>query len=156
MAHADIMPTHAEKRRLPFTPEQLYDLVADIESYPEFLPWCIATRVTRRDGNVLYSDMVIGFKMFREAFSSRVTLDAPRRVDVAYLGGPLKYLNNHWLFLPNDDGSCTIDFYIDFEFRNRLFQKLVGPLFNEAVRRMVAAFATRAHAVYKPITADRE
>ena len=144
------MPTHAEKRRIPYAPEQLFDLVAGVEKYPEFLPWCIATRVTERESGVIHADLVIGFKVFREKFSSRVVLHPPGRIDVAYLKGPLRYLNNHWLFIDNGDGSCTIDFYVDFEFRSRLFQKLVGPLFNEAVRRMVSAFDARAHALYGP------
>jgi coenzyme Q-binding protein COQ10 len=141
------MPTHAEKRTIPFTPEQLFDLVADIERYPEFLPWCIATRIRRRDGNVLHSDMVIGFKMFRERFTTRVTLDRARTIDVAYTEGPLKYLNNHWKFEPAPDG-CVIDFYVDFEFRSRVLQKMIGLVFNEAVRHMVGAFEERAHALY--------
>jgi len=141
------MPTHAEKRILPYTPKQLFDLVADVGRYPEFLPWAVAARVTKRQGNVIHADLVIGFKMIREKFSSRVTLTQPDRIDVAYLDGPFKYLNNHWLFLPHEDG-CLIDFYVDFEFRSRVLQKLIGALFNEAVKRMVAAFEARAGDLY--------
>ncbi|MFQ5533219.1 MAG: type II toxin-antitoxin system RatA family toxin [Sphingomonadales bacterium] len=144
------MPTHAEKRTIPYSCEQLFALVADVSKYPEFLPWCVGSRITRRVENTVYADLIIGFKVFRERFSSRVTLHHPNRIDVAYLKGPLKYLNNHWLFIDNGDGSCTIDFYVDFEFHSHLFQKLVGPLFNEAVRRMVAAFDARAHELYGP------
>ena len=142
------MPTHAEKRTLPYRREQIFRLVAEVEKYPEFLPWCIASRVFRRDGNAIYADLVIGFKVFRERFTSKAVLSAPERIDITYLKGPLKYLNNHWCFIANDDGTCTIDFFIDFEFRNRFFQKLVGALFNEAVSRMVDAFEARAHALY--------
>ncbi len=142
------MPTHAEKRVLPFTPEQLFDLVADVERYPEFLPWCQATRVTRREGNVFFSDMVIGFKMIRERFTTKVTLDRPRRIDVSYLSGPMRYLNNHWIFIPHGNGHCLIDFYVDFEFRSPFLQRMIGVLFNEAVRRMVGAFETRAYQLY--------
>ena len=141
------MPTHAEERRLPYTQQQLFDLLADVARYPEFLPWCTACRITKREGNVIEADLMIGFKMVRERFTSRVTLSAPGRVDVQYLDGPFRYLNNHWVFKPTDDG-CVIDFYIDFEFRSRILQRLMGPLFNEAVRRMVSAFDTRARALY--------
>jgi len=144
------MPTHAEQRVLPYTPRQLYDLVADIEKYPEFLPWCIATRIRERDGNLLVSEMVIGFKMFRERFLSRVTLDPEgRRIDVAYAEGPFKFLTNRWIFEPHPDG-CLIDFYVEFEFRSRLLQKLIETLFHEAVRRMVRAFEARARVLYGP------
>ncbi len=141
------MATHAERRALPYTPEQMYALVADVERYPDFLPWCRAARVTRRDGDVLYADLVIGFKMFRERFSSRVTLSPPDRIHVDYVKGPMRHLNNHWRFEPHDKG-CIIDFYVDFEFRSTLLQAAIGLLFNEAVRRMVAAFEARARVLY--------
>lgn len=142
------MPTHAEQRRLPYSPEQLFDLVADVERYPEFLPWCLDCRVTRRQGDVLYADLIIGYKMVREKFGSRVTLTRPDLIRVEYLSGPMKYLSNQWRFLPAPDGGCIIDFYVDFEFRNPFFQRLMGLFFNEAVRRMVAAFEARAKALY--------
>lgn len=142
------MPIHAEKRVLPYRPEQLFELVADIESYPEFLPWCLAARVRKREGDLVVADLVIGFKMIRERFTSRVTLDRPdRRIDVTYAEGPFKYLQNHWVFLDHPDG-CLIDFYVDFEFRSRLLQRLIQPLFHEATRRMVAAFESRARTLY--------
>ena len=142
------MPTHAERRVLPFTPEQLFDVVADIEKYPEFLPWCIATRIRRREGKVVHADMVIGFKMFRERFTTKDVLDRPRRIDVSYHEGPFKYLNNHWIFEPRGDEHCELDFYIDFEFHSWLFQKMMGVVFNEAVRIMVSAFEKRAREIY--------
>ena len=142
------MPTHAEVRELPFSQAQLFDLVADVERYPEFLPWCVAARVIRRQDNVVHADLVVGFRMFRERFTSKVTLNPPGRVDVEYIKGPFRYLNNHWLFEPVGEGCCAIDFYIDFEFRSRLFQRAITPLFNEAVRHMVSAFETRAHKLY--------
>ncbi|MBP7066463.1 type II toxin-antitoxin system RatA family toxin [Ferrovibrio sp.] len=142
------MPTHAEKRILPYRPEQMYDLVAGVEHYPAFLPWCIGARIRERNDNLLVADLIIGFKMFRERFTSRVTLDpAKQRIDVAYSEGPFKYLKNHWIFRPHAQG-CEIDFFVDFEFRNRLLQKTIELLFGEAVRRMVAAFETRAEALY--------
>ncbi len=145
------MPTHAERRVLPYAPEQLFDLVAGVEKYPEFLPWCTGVRVRKREPDFFVADMVIGYKMFRERFTSRVDLDRPGRIDVAYSEGPFKYLNNHWLFLPHPEG-CEIDFYVDFEFHSRLLQRMIEVLFNEAVRRMVGAFEARAHDLYDPKT----
>jgi coenzyme Q-binding protein COQ10 len=142
------MPTHAEHRRLPYSAEQLFDLVADVERYPEFLPWCLAARIRERKENSITADLLIGFKMVRERFTSRVVLDRPKRVDVSYSEGPFRYLNNHWIFLPQDDGSSIIDFYVDFEFRSRMLQRIIGMLFNEAVRRMVGAFEARARQLY--------
>lgn len=145
------MATHAEKRVLPYTPDQLFDLVADIERYPEFLPWCIGARVRSRRDNLIVADLVIGFKGIRERFTSRVTLNREEmRIDVAYHEGPFKYLNNHWIFNETPSGACEIDFFVDFEFRSRLLQKIIGLLFNEAVRRMVAAFEERAGELYGP------
>ena len=146
------MPTHAEKRLIQHTPEQMFDLVADIEKYPEFLPWCVATRVREKGveggSNMVISDMVIGYKMFRERFTSKMHLDRPGfRIDVAYSEGPFKYLNNHWLFIADGEGTI-VDFYVDFEFRSRLLQKLIGAVFNEAVKIMVHAFEKRAKSVY--------
>ncbi len=143
------MPTHAEQRFLPYTPEQLFDLVADVERYPEFLPWCVGARIRERRDTLVVADLLIGFRMFRERFTSRVTLDRPRRIDVAYSEGPFRYLDNHWIFEPAE-GGCRIDFFVDFEFRSRVLQALIGALFNEAVRRMVHAFETRARALYGP------
>lgn len=141
------MPTHAEKKFLPYTPAELFDLVADIERYPEFLPWCVGTRIRSREGNVVVADMIIGYKAFRERFTSRVTLTRPSRIDVAYSEGPFKYLTNHWIFIPETAGT-TIDFFVDFEFRSRILQALIGVVFQEAVRIMVNAFERRAEAIY--------
>ena len=142
------MPTHAEKRTLPYTPEQLFDLVAEVEAYPEFLPWCLGIRVRKREENVITADMAVGFKIFRESFTSRVTLQRPGRIDVAYTQGPFKYLNNHWLFEPDGNGGCVLDFYVDFEFKSRIFQAAIGAVFNEAVKMMISAFEKRADALY--------
>lgn len=143
------MPTHAEKRRLPYPPEQVFDLVADVERYPQFLPWCLACRIRKWEGGAHFvADLVIGFKMIRERFTSRVSIERPRRIDVTYHDGPFRYLTNHWTFEPDGQGGCIIDFYIDFEFRSRTLQKVIGQLFNEAVQRMVNAFEKRANALY--------
>lgn len=144
------MPTHAERRLLPYTAEQLFDLVADVERYPEFLPWCIGARIREKQGNTITADLLIGFKMVRERFTSRVVLDHPRVIDVSYTDGPFRYLNNHWAFIPQSPNGCIIDFYVDFEFRSRLLQKIIEVLFNEAVKRMVGAFETRARQLYGP------
>jgi coenzyme Q-binding protein COQ10 len=141
------MPTYAERKQLPYSAQQLYELVADIESYPKFLPWCVAARNRSRNGNVLVSDLMIGFKMFRERFTSEVTLN-DGRIDVAYREGPFKYLTNHWIFEAQPDGSTIIDFYVDFEFRSKMLQSIVGALFNEAVKVMVGAFEKRARQLY--------
>ncbi|WP_025898976.1 type II toxin-antitoxin system RatA family toxin [Sneathiella glossodoripedis] len=142
------MPTHAEQRILPFTPRQLYDLVADVGSYPEFLPWCVGARIKEKTETRVLADLVIGYKMFRERFTSRVTLSPEQpRIDVEYMDGPFKYLNNHWIFMEHPDG-CEIDFYVDFEFKSAILQKTIGLLFNEAVQRMIAAFEQRAHDLY--------
>jgi coenzyme Q-binding protein COQ10 len=143
------MPVHAEQRVLPYTPEQLFDLVADVERYPEFLPWCLAARVTRRERDRFWADLMIGFKMVREKFTSRVTLDrANHRIDVTYEEGPFKFLDNHWIFHPMADGSCRLDFHVEFEFRSTLLSRIIGVLFHEAVRRMVHAFEGRARTLY--------
>ena len=142
------MPVHKEKRVLPYSPEQLYALVMDIERYPEFLPWCLAARIKDRREELIVADLVIGFKVFRERFTSRVVPNATaQRIDVTYAEGPFKYLENHWVFEDHPDG-CLIDFYVDFEFRNKLLQRVIEALFHEAVRRMVAAFETRARDLY--------
>jgi coenzyme Q-binding protein COQ10 len=142
------MPTHAEQKILPFTPQQLYDLVADVGSYPEFLPWCVGARIKEKTDIRILADLVIGYKLFRERFTSRVTLDPQQpRIDVEYMDGPFKYLNNHWIFMPHPDG-CEIDFYVDFEFKSAILQKTIGLLFNEAVQRMISAFEQRAHDLY--------
>lgn len=142
------MPTHAEQRHLRYSQKQLFDLVAAVDRYPEFLPWCSAARITRRDGQTFHADLVVRFKMFQERFASRVTLHPHALIDVAYINGPFRYLNNHWRFIEADDGGCIIDFYVDFEFRSKMLQKLIGLLFNEAVSRMVSAFEARAKDLY--------
>jgi coenzyme Q-binding protein COQ10 len=142
------MSTHAERRRLPYRAEQLFELVADVERYPEFLPWCVGARVRERTSTLVVADLLIGYRMVRERFTSRVILDRPGRIDVSYSDGPFRYLNNHWLFEPQPDGGCIIDFYVDFEFRSRMLQRIIELLFNEAVRRMVGAFEARARDLY--------
>lgn len=141
------MPTHAEKKILRYTPEQLFDMVADVRRYPEFLPWCVGARIVSQTESEQIADLTIGFKMFRETFRSRVTLERPHHVHVEYLTGPFRYLNNHWRFKPVAGGT-EVDFFVDFEFRSRLLQVVIGTVFNEAVSMMVRAFERRARALY--------
>lgn len=142
------MPHHEETRHLPYTADQMFALVADIGRYAEFLPWVQATRILKTEGDIVTADMIVGFKMVREKFTSRVTLTPNSRVHVDYISGPLKYLNNDWIFRAIPGGGCEIDFSVDFEFRNRVFEGLAGMFFHEAFHRMVSAFETRAAAVY--------
>ncbi|QIE54470.1 type II toxin-antitoxin system RatA family toxin [Pikeienuella piscinae] len=147
------MPTHGEKREMPYSAEQMFALIADISSYPEFLPWCSAARIRSRreteNGEVVDADLVISFKLFRERFGSRVTLRPEMgEIDVAYLDGPFRYLNNHWKFRPLTEASCEVDFFVDFEFRSRPLQALIGLVFNEAMQRIVRAFEARAADLY--------
>lgn len=143
------MPVHQETRRLPYTPEQVYDLVADVERYPEFLPWCIACRIRKRESAAsLIADLAVGFKMVREQFTSRVTLEPKRAITVEYLTGPFEYLRNTWSFRAAPGGGCEIDFFLTFEFRSKLLQAVIGALFEEAVHRMVGAFEARAARLY--------
>ncbi len=142
------MPRHSERRPLPYRPDQMFDLVAAVELYPEFLPWCKAARIRERKDDLIVADLVIGFKGVTERFTSRVTLDSTiPKIDVSYEDGPFKYLENKWVFENSPDG-CVIDFYVDFEFRSRLLQGLMGLVFTEAVRKMVHAFEKRADALY--------
>ena len=142
------MPTHAEVKTLPYTPEQMFDLVADIDRYPDFLPWCLDANVWERNENEVLADLVIGYGPVREKFTSRVTLERPGHIHVEYLKGPMKHLSNHWRFLPHNPDACVVDFFVDFEFRNPILRQLMGVFFNEAVRRMVSAFEARAKQLY--------
>ena len=148
------MPTHSEIRRMPYSASEMYALIADVASYPQFLPWCSGARIRARkpqsDGSeVLEADLVISFKVFRERFGSRVTLrPGDNQIDVAYLDGPFRYLNNHWRFKPVDDAACEVDFFVDFEFRSKVLQTVIGVVFNEAMRRIVRAFEERAEELY--------
>ncbi len=146
------MPTHSETRPLPYTAQQMYDLVADVAKYPEFLPWCAAARIRRTyqagDGKVMEADLVISFKVFRERFGSRVTLfDELKRIDTEYLDGPFKYMRSDWEFEDTDDG-CNVSFHVDFEFKNAVLQGIIGVVFNEAMHRVVRAFEQRAAVLY--------
>lgn len=146
------MPTHSEIRPLPYSAAQMYDLVADVARYPEFLPWCAAARIRSRtpqgDSELMLADLVISFKVFRERFGSKVLLTpGAHRIDTEYLDGPFRYMKSTWVFHPTETG-CNVDFFVDFEFRNAVLQKIIGVVFNEAMHRIVRAFEDRARALY--------
>lgn len=148
------MPSHSEKRVLPYTAQQMYDLVADVARYPEFLPWNTAARIRSRKpvdggGELMEADLVISFKVFRERFGSRVTLwPADLKIDTEYLDGPFKYLKSWWTFRDRPEGGCEVEFFVDFEFRNAILQGIIGVVFNEAMHRIVRAFEKRAEQLY--------
>lgn len=142
------MPGIRETRKLPYSAEQMFDLVADVARYPEFLPWVIATRVRSDTDTEMVADMVVGFKSLREKFTSRVAKDRPREIDVHYVDGPLRDLDNTWIFRPSEDGGCEVDFSVDFTFKNMVFEALAGQYFDRAFRRMVEAFEARADKLY--------
>lgn len=146
------MPTHSETRTLPYSAAQMYDLVADVGSYPEFLPWTAAARINSRedrgDHTVLHADLVISFKVFRERFGSKVVLwPDEHRIDTEYLDGPFRHMESKWQFT-DVEGGCEVSFYVDFEFRNRILQGAAGMFFYEAMQRIVRAFERRAQALY--------
>lgn len=150
------MPHHQDSRDLPYNARQMFDLVADVESYPQFLPWNSAARIRSRqqrpDGaEEIAADLVISFKVFREKFGSRVVLwpqTDPLRIDTEYLDGPFRHLRSGWSFTDRPEGGCRIEFFVDFEFRNLILQKLIGAVFNEAMHRIVRAFEDRARVLY--------
>lgn len=142
------MPRHAETRALPYTPEQMFDLVADVARYGEFLPWVAAVRVRENSETAMVADLVVGFKMLREKFTSRVEKARPGRIHVDYVDGPLAYLRNEWGFRPDGAGGTLVDFSVDFAFRNRVFEALAGQMFDRALRKMIGAFEERAAVLY--------
>ena len=146
------MPTHSETRILPYSAQAMYDLVADVARYPEFLPWCAAARIRgitpEGAARLMEADLVISFKVFRERFGSRVLLwDEARKIDTEYLDGPFRYMKSTWAFR-DAPGGCEVDFFVDFEFRNAVLQGIIGLVFNEAMQRIVRAFERRAEALY--------
>jgi coenzyme Q-binding protein COQ10 len=142
------MPQHQETRILPYRPEQLFDLVADIDRYPDFLPWCKAARIVRRDEQSVVADLVIGYKLLTEKFRSEVTLDRPHSIAVHYLSGPLSHLSNRWDFEPSGKRACALSFQVAFDFRNPFLRSAMQVFFDKALTKMVAAFEQRAHQLY--------
>jgi len=142
------MPRHSETKHLPYTPEQLFELVADVGRYDEFLPWVVAVRVRSSSEAETVADLVVGFNAFKERFTSRVTKQRPGKIVVDYIEGPLKYLKNEWRFEPDAGGGTKVHFSVDFAFKSRLFETLAGAMFDRALRRMTGAFEQRAAALY--------
>ncbi len=147
------MPQFETHRPVPHSPDQMFDLVADVERYPEFLPLCEALVVRsrkERDGKILLiADMTVGYKAIRETFTTQVLLNkAERAIDVKYIDGPFKYLDNRWRFQPSENGGCIIDFFIDYEFKSRILGALMGSMFDRAFRMFTDAFETRANKIY--------
>ena len=142
------MPRHSETKHLPYSPEQLFDLVADVKRYDEFLPWVVAVRVRSSSDTETVADLVVGFNAFKERFTSRVTKNRPTHICVDYVEGPLKYLKNEWRFEPAKGGGTDVFFSVDFAFRSRIFEALAGQMFDRALRRMTGAFEQRAAALY--------
>jgi coenzyme Q-binding protein COQ10 len=147
------MPAFHTVKSVPYTPVQMFDLVADVEKYPEFVPLCESLRVRRRSQSgegveILVADMSVGYKSIRETFTTRVTLDRARlRIDVEYIDGPFRFLENRWKFLKQGEG-CDVDFHIAYEFRNFALGMLMGAMFDRAFRKFTSAFEARARQVY--------
>lgn len=144
----DVLPSHREKRLVPYSDEQMFALVADVERYPEFLPWCAATRIRSREGDTFTADLLAAFGAFREKFTSRVRLDHPTKtITIEYIEGPFQHLTNRWHFVALETG-CEVDFDIDFRFKSRTLEALISGMFTRAVEKMTSSFVTRAHALY--------
>ncbi|MEP7221183.1 MAG: type II toxin-antitoxin system RatA family toxin [Novosphingobium sp.] len=142
------MPALHEVRRLPFSAEQMFDLVADVGRYADFLPWVVATRVRSDSAAEMVADMLVGFSAIREKFTSRIEKTRPESIRVHYVDGPLRDLDNVWRFRSLGPHECEIDFNVQFSFRNIVFEKLAGQYFDKAFRKMVAAFEARAAVLY--------
>jgi coenzyme Q-binding protein COQ10 len=146
------MPTHTESRASPYGPKQLFDMVLDIERYPEFLPWCRASRILSRSEGEIQGELVIHFKGLTESYASRI-VPAIRGddyfIEVTQLRGPFKHLNNHWRFEVLPEGGSMIHFSLDFQFKTRWLDGLIGGLFSKAVEKMTRAFTDRADVLYK-------
>ena len=142
------MPRHTETRNLPYTPEQMFDLVADVKRYQEFLPWVAAVRVRSNSETDMIADLVVGFRAIKETFTSRVRKRRPEQIVIDYIEGPLKYLHNSWTFEADGKGGTNIAFCVDFAFKSRIFESLAGQMFDRALRRMIGAFEDRARELY--------
>ena len=139
---------HEERRIIKHTPSNLFKLVSDVKRYPEFLPWCLGARVRKNRKNNFEADLIIGFKIYKEIYSSEISLDnINKKIIVNYKDGPFEYLENYWVFKDNKNG-CEVEFMVDFKFKSVFLQTLMETLFSEAVRRMVGAFEKRANELY--------
>ena len=139
---------HEERRVINHTPSNLYKLVSDVKKYPEFLPWCLGARLKNNNKNSFDADLIIGFKIYKEIYSSQIFLDKiNKKITVNYKSGPFEYLQNHWVFNENKKG-CEVEFMVNFKFKSVFLQTLMETLFAEAVKRMVRAFESRANQLY--------
>jgi len=146
------LPEHKETRNLSYSAQQLFDLVADVEKYPKFLPWCTGARILERKKEYIVADLIITFKPFSEKFRSKVFLKAPVKdkkgeIIVEFVEGPFKHLTNQWVFIPKKEGS-DLEFHINFEFRSKILEKLIGIMFEKAIKKMGDAFVKRAEEIY--------
>jgi coenzyme Q-binding protein COQ10 len=148
------MPSFRNKRRVPHSAVRMFDLVGDIERYPEFVPLCRDLKIRRRETNdqgaeVLIADMTVAYKLVRESFRSRVTLDRSKlQILVEYLEGPFSHLENRWTFVPAGPDASDVEFFIDYEFKSRMLGVLMGAMFDTAFRRFATAFEKRADEIY--------
>jgi coenzyme Q-binding protein COQ10 len=142
------MPHHHERRTLVHSAAQMYDLVIDVRSYPGFLPWVSAIRVRSDNEAEILADMIVGFKSLKETFSSRVIKTPKSAISVEYLDGPMRHLQNDWVFEDLPVGGSIVDFTVDFSFRNPVFEALAGQFFEAALRKMTGAFIARADQLY--------
>jgi coenzyme Q-binding protein COQ10 len=144
------MPRHEESLHLPYTPQQCFALVADVASYPQFLPWCKAARVLNHTDKAMTAELVIAFHHLHESYTSQITLTPDTSIEVIQTKGPFERLNTHWRFTPDENGTgCTLSFAIDFKFRSKILDALIGTLFHKATQKMTAAFVQRAHTLYR-------
>ena len=141
------MSSHVEHKLLPYTPDQLFDMVADVKDYPLFIPWCQGARVRQTGPKLVVADLIIGFGPFRESFTSHIDLERPHEVMVRAVDGPLEHLSNQWVFTPAESGT-RIDFAVDFQFKSHLLDHVANGMFHEASLRMMSAFEARAHSLY--------
>ena len=147
------MPSHSETQYLPYTTRQIFDLVADVALYPEFIPWCVGARVYDREGDQFTADLLIGYKQLREKYTSQVVCTPPTgdhgecAIDVSLIRGPFHHLHNHWKFYPDGEGT-RVEFHLDFHFRTKMLEKLIGGFFFKATQKMVEAFRSRAETLY--------
>ena len=147
------MPTHTETKFSPYVPDQLFDLVSDIERYPEFLPWCRAARILTRGEEVCEAELIIKFKHLTESYVSKVVMEYPHKIEATLVRGPFTHLTNRWNFIP-ENGGTRIEFFLDFAFRSRILDAMIGALFSRASAKMVAAFQARADHLYKDLLTD--
>ncbi len=146
------MPKHLEKKVLPYSAEQLFQVVADVESYPHFLPWAVNSSIFNETENQFDAELIIGYKLIQTSYTSHVYLTPFEKINVDYINGPFEYLENYWLFRPVNDHQTEIEFFINFHFKNIFFQKIAERLFVESIKLMTQSFEKRAMQIYSKTT----